>query len=91
MQRHRPDHLRHLLSELRVGLLHAPAYPPARNPLTTTAAHLFHARARSYGFFTAINASHATWSFKTIKADGPGPADYSDSLTIVQSNHGPRA
>ena len=44
-----------------------------------------------YGFFTAVNASHATWSFKTIKADGPGPADYSDSLTIVQSNHGPRA
>ena len=43
------------------------------------------------GFFTAVNASHATWSFKTIKADGPGPADYSDSLTIVQSNHGPRA
>ena len=44
-----------------------------------------------YGFFTAVNASHATWSFKTIKADGPGPADFSDSLTIVQANHGPRA
>jgi hypothetical protein len=48
-------------------------------------------RTRSYGFFTALNASHATWSFKSIKADGPGPADYSDSLTIVQASHGPRA
>ena len=44
-----------------------------------------------YGFFTAVNASHATWSFKTIKPDGPGPANFSDSLTIVQANHGPRA
>ena len=60
-----------------------PLKPPHRAPTL--------ARARSYGFFTAVNASHATWSFKTIKADGPGPADYSDSLTIVQSNHGPRA
>ena len=48
-------------------------------------------RACSYGFFTAVNATTATWSFKTIKADGPGPADYSDSLTIVQASHGPRA
>ena len=50
-----------------------------------------HTRTRSYGFFTAVNASHATWSFKTIKADGPGPADFSDTLTIVQASHGPRA
>jgi hypothetical protein len=38
-----------------------------------------------YGLFTAVNASHATWNFKTVKADGPGPADYSDSLTIIKS------
>jgi hypothetical protein len=40
-----------------------------------------------YGLFTAVNATHATWTFKTILADGPGPKDYSDSLLIVQSNH----
>jgi len=43
-----------------------------------------------YGFFTAVNATTATWTFKTIKPMGNGPADYSDSLTIVQANHGPR-
>lgn len=45
---------------------------------------------RSYGFFTAVNATVATWTFKTVKADGPGPADYTDSLTLVQAHHGPR-
>ena len=43
-----------------------------------------------YGIFSALNASTATWNFKTVKADGPGPADYSDSLTIVQASHGLR-
>ena len=38
-----------------------------------------------YGLFTAINASHATWSFKTIVADGPGPKNYTDSLTIIRA------
>ena len=57
---------------------------PPPNPPT-------HTRARSYGFFTAHNASYATWSYKTIKADGPGPADFSDHLTVLQANHGPRA
>jgi len=43
-----------------------------------------------YGFFTAVNATTATWTFKTVEQDGPsGP--YSDALTIVQNNHGPRA
>jgi len=63
-----------------------------RAPVATTTAHPSTPRSRrSYGFFTAVNASHATWSFKTVKADGPGPANFSDSLTIVQHNHGPRA
>ena len=40
----------------------------------------------SYGIFTALNRTHATWSFKTVKADGGGPADYSDYLTIVRAH-----
>ena len=38
-----------------------------------------------YGIFTAVNASHATWNFRTVKADGGGPADYADHLTIVKA------
>jgi hypothetical protein len=38
-----------------------------------------------YGLFTALNASHATWSWKTVKADGAGPADYSDKLTWIKA------
>jgi hypothetical protein len=41
---------------------------------------------RSYGIFTALNRTHATWSFKTVQADGGGPADYSDYLTIVRQH-----
>jgi len=40
-----------------------------------------------YGYFTALNASHATWSFKTVQPDGNGPKDYSDHLTIIQPQH----
>ena len=43
------------------------------------------------GIYTAVNATTATWTFATVKADGPGPADYSDALTVVQAHHGPRA
>ena len=43
--------------------------------------------ADGYGFFTALNASHATWTFKTVQPDGNGPKDYSDALLIVQSAH----
>lgn len=42
--------------------------------------------ADGWGIFTPLNATHATWSFKTVKADN-GPADYSDSLTFVQHSH----
>jgi len=36
-----------------------------------------------YGVFTATNATHATWKFKTVKAD-KGP-DYADSLTWIKN------
>jgi hypothetical protein len=39
------------------------------------------------GFFTALNATTATWTYKTILADGPGPKNYNDTLTIVQHSH----
>lgn len=38
-----------------------------------------------WGIWTALNATHATWNFHTVKSDN-GPADYSDSLTIIR-NH----
>jgi hypothetical protein len=40
-----------------------------------------------WGIFQPLNATHATWNFHTVAADGPGPKNYSDSLTIVQHNH----
>ena len=40
-----------------------------------------------YGFFQALNATHANWDFKTVKAD-IGPADYADHLTIIQNGRG---
>jgi hypothetical protein len=39
-----------------------------------------------WGIWTPLNSSHATWSFKTVKADGAGPADYTDALTIVKTH-----
>jgi hypothetical protein len=43
-----------------------------------------------YGVFSALNATTLTWAYKTVRAAGAGPADYSDALTIVQSKHGLR-
>lgn len=43
-----------------------------------------------YGLFSATDANTATWTFKTVKQDGPSPADYTDTLTISQASHGPR-
>ena len=40
-----------------------------------------------FGFFEAVNATTATWFYKTILADGPGPKNYNDTLTIVQHSH----
>ena len=40
-----------------------------------------------WGIFTAESATQATWTFHSVKADGAGPTDYSDTLTIVNNNH----
>jgi hypothetical protein len=37
-----------------------------------------------YGLFSALNATHATWHFHTVRADGPSGANYTDSLTWVR-------
>jgi hypothetical protein len=37
-----------------------------------------------YGLFSAVNATHATWHFHTVRADGPSGANYSDTLTWVK-------
>jgi hypothetical protein len=42
-----------------------------------------------YGTFQALNSTAAVWNFKTVKPFDKNP-DYSDSLLIVQQNHGPR-
>lgn len=34
-----------------------------------------------YGIFTAVNASYATWTFKTVK----GSDNYADHLTIIKA------
>ncbi len=39
-----------------------------------------------WGIFSPLNATHATWNFHTVKSDGPGPQDFADSLTIIQSS-----
>jgi hypothetical protein len=39
-----------------------------------------------WGILVPVNATVATWTFHTVTADGPGPRDYADSLTIV-SDH----
>lgn len=37
-----------------------------------------------YGLYTAKDAHTATWTWKTVKADGPGAKDFSDKLTITK-------
>jgi len=63
------------------------APPPAAVATAHPSARIPPPRPRRYGFYTALNATHATWSFKTVKADGPGPKDFSDALTIINTNH----
>ena len=41
-----------------------------------------------FGYFQAQNATHATWSFKSIAQDVWGPPTFSDALTIVQNGRG---
>jgi len=38
-----------------------------------------------WGIFSALNATHATWNGHTVKADGPGAQDFSDSLTWIKN------
>jgi hypothetical protein len=38
-----------------------------------------------YGFLTLTDATHAQWSWKTVSAAGTGPANFTDSLTIVKT------
>lgn len=40
-----------------------------------------------WGIFSPVNATYATWDFHTVKADGGGPANYADHLTIIQHSH----
>jgi len=56
------------------------AQPDSRPSLTCTENY-------GIGYFHPINATVAEWSFVTVKADGPGPQDYSDHLTIIQNGH----
>ena len=37
------------------------------------------------GIWTAIDANTATWSFKSVKQDFFGPANYTDNLTIKKA------
>jgi len=39
------------------------------------------------GYWSAQNATHATWSWRTIVAN-KGPKDWADSLTLVQHGRG---
>lgn len=40
-----------------------------------------------YGYWQALNATHATWDFKTV-AVNKGPKDWADHLTLVQHGRG---
>ena len=40
-----------------------------------------------YGYWQALNATHATWDWHTVVAN-KGPKDWTDSLTIVQNGRG---
>ena len=39
-----------------------------------------------YGLFTALNTTHATWTWKTVRQFQAGPANYSDTLTWVRTS-----
>ena len=41
-----------------------------------------------YGLFTALDATCATWTWRTVKQFGAGPANYSDTLTWVRTASG---
>jgi len=41
-----------------------------------------------YGIWEAINSTHAHWRFASVKPDYIGPANYTDSLMLVQTQRG---
>lgn len=38
-----------------------------------------------WGTYSALNATHATWNWHTVEADGPGAKDFADSLTWIKN------
>ena len=44
-----------------------------------------------YLIFSPINETVATSSFHTVRVDGPGPANYSDEVTIITDHRVARA
>ncbi len=40
-----------------------------------------------FGYFQALNATHATWLFRSVKPDWFGPANFTDSLLVIQDGH----
>lgn len=60
------------------------------NPYNKTASYPSYTGVGNYGYglFTAINATRATWTWKTVKQFGAGPANYSDTLTWVRTASG---
>lgn len=44
-----------------------------------------------YGLFTAVNATHATWSFTSVATDWPWTtSNFTDSLTVIKTAEGRR-
>ena len=64
--------------------------PPPQNPLHRRLCANSHSpfpKPTGYGFWQALNATHATWDWHTVVAN-KGPAGWTDSLTIVQYGRG---
>jgi len=62
--------------------------PPQNPPQSRSCAHSFRpSHPTGYGYWQALNATHATWDWHTVVAN-KGPKDWTDSLTIVQNGRG---
>jgi hypothetical protein len=55
-------------------------YEPGKDAWSATGSSNY-----GYGFLTLTDATHAHWSWKTVSAAGTGPANFTDSLTIVKT------
>jgi len=60
------------------------------NPYNKTASYPSYTGVGNYGYglFTALDATRATWTWRTVKQFGAGPANYSDTLTWVRTASG---